>query len=307
MKSKLLSITLSLAIIFTMGIYTPAFGADNNTADNAAQTQIDLDGEVDTDPADEDDIDEGFEDGDEDAEAPVEEEDPQVEFAAPTSVKAKALGKSSIKITWSEVEGAEGYKVYCYSKSSKSYKRIASVEDTAYTHKGLAADTRKVYKVAAYAHLEDGTEVVGDKSKKASATTDDNDDVTKLMKTAKSKLGCAYRAGAQGPSSFDCSGFVYYAFKKSDVGKKTVIRSSAQGQYASLKKYSVGKNMSNAKVGDIIFFSASGSTSGINHVGIYAGGGKVVHAGSYRTGVCYGKISQLSRCGRKVCAIVRNV
>ena len=65
--------------------------------------------------------------------------------------------------------------------------------------------------------------------------------------------------------------------------------------------------MSNAKVGDIIFFSASGTTSGINHVGIYAGGGKVVHAGSYRTGVCYGKISQLSNCGRKVCAIVRNV
>ena len=26
------------------------------------------------------------------------------------------------------------------------------------------------------------------------------------------------------------------------------------------------------RVGDIIFFSASGTTSGINHVGIYAGG-----------------------------------
>ena len=29
MKSKLLAITLSLAIIFTMGIYTPAFGAED--------------------------------------------------------------------------------------------------------------------------------------------------------------------------------------------------------------------------------------------------------------------------------------
>ncbi len=309
MKSKLLAITLSLAIIFTMGIYTPAFGADTDTVNTETQTQTetDVDGEVDTDPADEDDVDEGFEDGDEDADAPVEEEDEAIELAAPSNVKAKALGKSSIKVTWSAVDGAEGYKVYCYNKSSGTYKRIATVDGKSYTHKGLAADTRKVYKVAAYAHDADGKEVVGDKSKKASATTDDNDDVTKLMNTAKSKIGCAYRAGAEGPSSFDCSGFVYYTFKKSDVGKKTVIRSSAQGQYASLKKYSVGKNISNAKVGDIIFFSASGTTSGINHVGIYAGGGKVIHAGSYRTGVCYGKISQLSRYGRKVCAIVRNV
>lgn len=306
MKSKLLAITLSLAIIFTMGIYTPAFGAED-ISNEEAQTQIDVDGEVDTDPADEDEIDEGFEEGDEDSNAPVEEEDDPIELDAPSKVKAKALGKSSIKITWSAVDGAEGYKVYCYNKSSSTYKRIATVKDTDYTHKKLAADTRKVYKVAAYAHDENGKEVVGDKSKKASATTDDNDDVTKLMKTAKSKLGCSYRAGAQGPSGFDCSGFVYYTFKKADVGKKTVVRSSAQGQYASLKKYSVGKSMSNAKVGDIIFFSASGTTSGINHVGIYAGGGKVVHAGSYRTGVCYGKISQLSNCGRKVCAIVRNV
>ncbi len=305
MKSKLLALTLSFAIIFTMGINTPAFAAD--TADTNTQVETDIDGEVDTDPADEDDIDEGFEDGDEDANAPVEEDDVVIELAAPSKVKAKALGKSSIKVTWSAVDGAIGYKVYCYNKSSKTYKRIATVEGTSYTHKGLAADTRKVYKVAAYAYDADGNEVIGDKSQKASATTDDNDDVTKLVNTAKSKLGCSYRAGAEGPSSFDCSGFVYYVFKKADVGKKTVIRSSAQGQYASLKKYSVGKNISNAKVGDIIFFSASGSTSGINHVGIYAGNGKVLHAGSYRTGVCYGKISQLSRCGRKVCAIVRNI
>lgn len=307
MKSKLLAMTLSLAIIFTMTVSTPVFGTDaDSTVNEDTQIQENIDDEVDADPADEDDIDEGFEDN-EDVDVPVDEEDKTIELAAPAKVKAKAMGKSSIKITWAEVDGAEGYKVYCYNKSSETYKRIATVSSTSYTHKGLSADTKKSYKVAAYTYDESGNEVVGDKSQKASAVTDDNDDVTKLMKTAKSKLGCAYRAGAQGPNSFDCSGFVYYTFKKADVGKKTVIRTSAQGQYASLKKYSIGKNISKAKVGDIVFFSYNGSTSGINHVGIYAGNGKVIHAGSYRTGVCYGKISQLSKCGRKVCAIVRNV
>lgn len=230
-----------------------------------------------------------------------------VDLACTENVTAKALGKTSIRISWNEVEGAEGYTIYSYSSSKKDYVEIKTVdsETTSYVHKGLEPDTTKTYKVATVVYDVDGNAITSELSDKTKATTDDNSSVEKLMKLAKSKLGCPYVSGAAGPNAFDCSGYVWYVYNKSGAGKKSFSRSSAQGEYAQLRSYSIGKNKSNAKVGDIIFFSASGSTSGINHVGIYAGGGKVIHAGSPRTGVSYCSFGALSACGRNVCAIVR--
>lgn len=36
--------------------------------------------------------------------------------------------------------------------------------------------------------------------------------IDSIIDFAKTKLGCAYRSGGTGPSSFDCSGFMYYTF-----------------------------------------------------------------------------------------------
>lgn len=276
MKTKLLTLLLILSLVLTMSLGSATVFADDSMVVLSSEETVIDDSLI-------------------------------FELESVDDVSAKALGKTSIKVSWSTVEGAEGYKVYCYSSSKEAYSLLKTVDaDTnEYKHGGLDPNTTRTYKVSAYITDADGNAIESELSTKAKATTQDSGSVEKVMSLAKSKLGCPYVAGAAGPNAFDCSGFVWYVYNKTGAGKISFSRSSAQGEYAQIKKYSIGKDKSKAQVGDIIFFSASGSTSGINHVGIYAGGGKVIHAGSYSTGISYCSFSALSACGRNVCAIVR--
>ena len=91
---------------------------------------------------------------------------------------------------------------------------------------------------------------------------------------AKSLLGKPYVWGAEGPNSFDCSGFTYYVFKNS-AGITLPRTSSAQSKYGK----SVSK--SNLKAGDLIFFDTVGPNNGaVTHVGLYIGNGQFIHAAS---------------------------
>ena len=91
---------------------------------------------------------------------------------------------------------------------------------------------------------------------------------------AKTLLGKPYVWGAQGPNSFDCSGFTYYVFKNA-AGITLPRTSSAQSKYGTY----VSK--SNLKAGDLIFFDTVGPNNGaVTHVGIYIGNGQFIHAAS---------------------------
>lgn len=91
---------------------------------------------------------------------------------------------------------------------------------------------------------------------------------------AKTLLGKPYVWGAQGPNSFDCSGFTYYVFKNS--ANITLPRTS-QDQ----STYGTTISKKNLKVGDLVFFDTSGSNSGnVSHVGIYIGSNQFIHASS---------------------------
>jgi hypothetical protein len=95
-----------------------------------------------------------------------------------------------------------------------------------------------------------------------------------MLAEAKKHLGKPYVFGASGPSSFDCSGFVCYVLNHSgwNIGRKT-----AQGLFDSCKKIKPG----DAKPGDLIFFTGTYRSAGhVSHVGIYVGGGRMVHAGN---------------------------
>ncbi|MBS5517136.1 MAG: peptidoglycan-binding protein [Clostridiales bacterium] len=107
---------------------------------------------------------------------------------------------------------------------------------------------------------------------------DDNDgsmsaNVSNFLKVAKAQQGKRYVLGAEGPNSFDCSGFVYYCLRS--VGVSTG-RLSAQG-YANTTKWP-SVSTSSLKAGDLLFFSDGGSR--ITHTGIYIGGGQMIHASS---------------------------
>ena len=95
-----------------------------------------------------------------------------------------------------------------------------------------------------------------------------------LITEAEKYIGYPYVWGGSNPNtSFDCSGFVSWTLTNSGVCN--VGRLSAQGLY----NISTPVSASNAQPGDLIFFQGTYDTPGISHVGIYAGGGMMLHCG----------------------------
>ena len=86
----------------------------------------------------------------------------------------------------------------------------------------------------------------------------------KILAIAASQAGKPYEYGADGPGSFDCSGFTMYVFGK--VGISLPHSSSAQ--------YGVVRHISSSekRPGDLVFVFNGGGGS-IGHVAIYAGNG----------------------------------
>lgn len=96
----------------------------------------------------------------------------------------------------------------------------------------------------------------------------------KVINFGKTLLGKPYVWGAEGPNSFDCSGFTQYVFKKS-VGVSIPRVSRDQS------KFGQSVSRSNLQKGDLIFFDTDGSNNGyVSHVGIYMGGNQFIHASS---------------------------
>ncbi|MFE9101618.1 C40 family peptidase [Actinomadura geliboluensis] len=81
---------------------------------------------------------------------------------------------------------------------------------------------------------------------------------------AYAQLGKPYQYGAEGPGSYDCSGLTMKAWAAAGVS----ITRTTNSQYAATKR--VAK--SDLQPGDLVFFSSLG------HVGLYVGGGKMIHA-----------------------------
>ncbi len=106
---------------------------------------------------------------------------------------------------------------------------------------------------------------------------------------AKSLLGCRYRSGAAGPSSFDCSGLMYYIYRQ--LGHP-IARGSSSQYYNS--GYFVSTDA--MQPGDLIFFfdrrfDSSGGTLPTTHVGMYVGDGQFIHASTTSYRVQYDSVS----------------
>jgi cell wall-associated NlpC family hydrolase len=83
--------------------------------------------------------------------------------------------------------------------------------------------------------------------------------------TAMAQRGKPYVWAAGGPGSFDCSGLTQYAFKAAGINLPHSSRMQSQ----------MGQSVSRDALqpGDLVFFY-----SPVSHVGIYIGGGQMVHA-----------------------------
>ncbi|MFD6425935.1 NlpC/P60 family protein, partial [Streptomyces sp. NPDC060198] len=85
------------------------------------------------------------------------------------------------------------------------------------------------------------------------------------VKFALAQIGKPYVWGAEGPGSYDCSGLTSQAWA---AAKRPIPRTS-QEQWAQLKHIAVG----DMRPGDLIIYHSDAT-----HVGMYIGGGMVVHA-----------------------------
>lgn len=78
-------------------------------------------------------------------------------------------------------------------------------------------------------------------------------------------LGRAYDYGSDGPDTFDCSGLTRFAWREGGV----VLPHSSRAQFDSLPH--VPRDQ--LEPGDLLFFGRP-----IHHVGVYVGGGQMIHA-----------------------------
>jgi len=106
--------------------------------------------------------------------------------------------------------------------------------------------------------------------------------IDKMIAVAQAQLGKPYILGRSGPSSFDCSGLVYYCLKEAGSSRR---RYNASG-YSSVSDWEKITSYDNLQKGDLLFFWSS-SRGKIGHVGIYVGDGMMIDASSSNGKVVY--------------------
>jgi len=89
---------------------------------------------------------------------------------------------------------------------------------------------------------------------------------------AYSKIGSPYVWAAAGPNAFDCSGFTMWAWAQAGVG----LAHYTGAQWAMTRHISLAE----AQPGDLIFDWGPGTGGDPGHVGLYLGGGMMIHAPS---------------------------
>lgn len=102
-------------------------------------------------------------------------------------------------------------------------------------------------------------------------------------KTAKNYIGTPYVYGGRSPSGFDCSGLTSYVYQRHGV--KLPRSSTSQAKVG--RKIQKGR----LKPGDLVFFAQNGRRGQVNHVGIYIGDGKFIHAPSTGKKVSIAKLN----------------
>ena len=109
---------------------------------------------------------------------------------------------------------------------------------------------------------------------------------TKALAYAKAQLGEPYARSGAGPSSWDCSGLTMMAWGSVGVNLP----------HSSRQQFNRGQPVakSDLQLGDLVFFY-----SDINHVGLYAGNGQVIHAPRPGKSVEYIKMSYMPYAGAR--------
>ncbi len=96
-----------------------------------------------------------------------------------------------------------------------------------------------------------------------------------FLDVALMQRGKPYVWSAEGPDSFDCSGFIYYCLNKAgySVSRTTANNYSKNESWAYIPRDQL-------QPGDLMFYVSDSNPDTIGHVGIYLGNGYHIHASS---------------------------
>ena len=98
---------------------------------------------------------------------------------------------------------------------------------------------------------------------------------------AVSLVGTPYHFGGADAGGFDCSGLALYVHERFGLA----IPRTARAQQRAARAVPLGE----LAPGDLVFFHIHGR--GVDHVGIYAGAGRFIHAPRAGSAVAYGDLS----------------
>ncbi len=126
----------------------------------------------------------------------------------------------------------------------------------------------------------------GFKGRSSSRTTQAQRDKAVAFAKAQVLARKPYIWGDEGPSSFDCSGLVYAAYKSAGLGWPNWDRLNS----ALYSGYTQHVSLKELVPGDLLFYSYKGTISTIHHISIYAGNGMMWEANSKDRGLLYSSI-----------------
>ena len=127
---------------------------------------------------------------------------------------------------------------------------------------------------------------LGFKGRATSRTTQAQRDKAVAFAKAQVLARKPYVWGSEGPSSFDCSGLVYAAYRSAGLGWPNWDRLNS----ALYSTYTMHVSLKELVPGDLLFYSYKGTVSTIHHITIYAGDGMMWEANSKGRGLLYSNI-----------------
>lgn len=101
-----------------------------------------------------------------------------------------------------------------------------------------------------------------------------------IAQAAAQVVGAPYQFGGADLHGFDCSGLAVYAYERAGLE----IPRTAQAQQEAARPVAIEA----LSPGDLVFFRIG--SRHVNHVGIYAGGGRFIHAPHPGGAVSYGNL-----------------
>ena len=110
---------------------------------------------------------------------------------------------------------------------------------------------------------------------------------THIESVAKSKLGKKYKWGGNGPYRYDCSGFTKEVFRRNGIYiPRNSWNQAKMGMKVSKTAY--------LRKGDLVFFSSKHHKR-VDHVGIYLGKGKFIHASRFHHRIVISKLREYKK------------